>query len=363
MVGKFAGTDKKAPMSLTNSRHVVRGAYAPSLQSSRKRALCTQCTRPKHAPGTGKALRIHGHRSAMRNLEFSSRSSEYVLMWLAFSYRSMTLEEECAAITRLVGLDHFDLERALQRRRLASFVKIADSPDRTVSPTEAQDMDEWPALGVAEQGVHTVASNDNILPLRFQERSMRQFFRDAKLGEIGLRTPASLAHQKIFHTCALLICQSGSDVPVGLKKYAARYWAMHLNSIKMEELRESDVAAALDALGGIMSNEHNVAAGTIETLGVEYQHLVSSPSEPQNDLPRQMMLYARLAQNPPRKVSTLATTWAKTASSDGLSAFMLLAEGHVRNWLSSEDLKSALQSYRFARSALKLVSGWSFPCA
>lgn len=270
-----------------------------------------------------------------------------LLWWLAFSYRPLALNE-CLALLKLHPSDSFHLEEELQGQQLARFLTIVDFEERVESTST-----QHSKLEIQTRNDPDAVYDDGDLPLKFQERSMRGFFRSAKQGETGLRTPQSEAHRQIFIVCSKILCGAAGDVHEGLRKYAANHWALHLSWTEMEQDSEVDKIAGMEALGAIMSNETN-AAMIIEALGVDYDEMYES--FPEGLSLKHMALFATVTDSLGEKVNAATSTWAKAVVSDKLAAFVPLAKGHIANWFQAQDLKSALRSYRFVRSIIKLVS-------
>ncbi|KAJ7788151.1 hypothetical protein B0H14DRAFT_2628538 [Mycena olivaceomarginata] len=144
--------------------------------------------------------------------------------WLAFAYRPMTLDE-CVALLKLIPGKSLDLEEELQ-------------------------------------GQLSAAYNDGIHPLKFQERSMRDFFCSTDTNEqsSSLRTPSSEAHCHIFITSQ----EDSSVAHKCLQKYAVEHWARHLARIKLPV----NQLEFLDAVGKLLTNTNNAAAKIEASLEV-----------------------------------------------------------------------------------------------
>ena len=270
-----------------------------------------------------------------------------LLWWLAFSYRPLTVDE-CLSVLQHSTDGSLNLDQELQGRQLSRFIRIADFEER-LEFAPAQNS----ILEIQSQNNSDAAYNDGDLPLKFQERSIRGFFRGAEKGETGLRTPASEAHRHIFIFCSKVLCSHSDEIHDSLRKYAAEHWAWHLSWTRMLEDSEPDRIAGLDALGAIMTNETG-AAKVIETLGVDYDEI---NEEFKNELLlKNMAWFAKMVDSLDGKVTPTTSAWAKAVVADRLAAFVPLARGHISNWFQSRELKSALRSYRFARAALKMVS-------
>jgi hypothetical protein len=102
-----------------------------------------------------------------------------------------------------------------------------------------------------------------------------------------------------------------------------------------------------------MSNETN-AATAFETLGVDYKEV--NEDFARGLLMKNMAYSARLAVALSGKVNASTLQWAESVNADVHVAFEPLARGHVANWFQADDAKAALRSFKFARSAIDMVS-------
>ncbi|KAI1626267.1 hypothetical protein EDD37DRAFT_607841 [Exophiala viscosa] len=281
--------------------------------------------------------------------EESIPTVKYLLCWLAFSFRPLSLGE-CLALIRLDKGTTFDLEQELQRSCLTNFLKIADVEERL---EERLDFASPEHLVLAPKNAEDPATyNDYDLPLKFQERSMRQFFRNACPCEIGLRTSSTGAHRQMFIACSQLICTPSSEAPHALKMYACRNWMAHLSWTKLSEDSDCDRIQALEALGAIMTNRDNIAK-VFETLEIDYDQIRQGLQ--QGDFLDNLVFWAKLAKTLGSRVNAETSKWANSVVLDKMSAFIPLVKGHCQNWLQADDLRSIKRAYRSTRSALKLT--------
>jgi hypothetical protein len=267
-----------------------------------------------------------------------------LLWWMAYSYRPLTLAE-CLSILQITSESSFDLERELQGRQLARFLRMGDLEER-MTDTAVEDV----KLSIQSQSKSDAPFNDGDLPLKFQDRSMAGFFRG---GDTGLRTIGKDAHREIFIVCSDILCGRMPNAHGGLRQYAARFAILHLSWTSMKDDTEHNRVRALNALGSLMSNETH-AATAFETLGVDYKEVNEDFA---SGLLMQNMAYsARLAVALSGKVNASTSQWAESVNADVHVAFEPLARGHVANWFQADDAKAALRSFKFARSAIDMVS-------
>lgn len=265
-----------------------------------------------------------------------------LLCWLSHSYRPLSLAE-CLSILEISSHSSFDLERELQGRPLARFIRMGEAEER-VKDNTAKDV----KLTIESQNNPDAPFYDRDLPLKFQERSMSGFFGGA---EQDLRTLRKNGNREMFIVCSDILCGRVPSAHEGLRKYAAQFGILHLSWTAIGEYTENDRIRTLNALGNLMGNDHN-AATVIETLGVDYEEI--NDDFDSGILMKDMAYWASQAVLLRGKVNAITSQWADKVSADTHTAFESLARGHVSNWLQAQDLKSALRSFKFARSAIKM---------
>lgn len=297
----------------------------------------------------------------LNGLEEKTASSQVdalksLLAWLSFSWRPLTLADSLQLL-KTVFNSSLDLEAELQSNQLARVLKIAGHHERQSSDTAT----EGTAIEADEDP--DAKYDDSDLPLKFQGRSMRDYFKQARDITEDLRTPAFVAHRKIFLVCCDIICGKTKVQDESLRGYAARTWAYHLSWTKMTRETNGDTIACLEGLGNIMTNAHS-AAYFFQHHGVDYGEIHSDfvDDEPvkdfQNDLLIKNMAYWAdlISKSTSDLLSDSTRAWAKETIEDRKNAFVSLAKAHITEWLQAEDIQSATTSYKFARSCIGLVS-------
>jgi hypothetical protein len=264
--------------------------------------------------------------------------------WLGHSYRPLTLAE-CLSIINITCEDPFDLDRELQGRQLARILRLGDLEER-MTDTEAEDI----KLRVQSGNKADAPLTDGDLPLKFQERSMAGFFGAASE---GLRTNKQDANREIFITSSDILCGRKPTADKGLRQYAATYWLMHLSWSYPGQDSESNRIRSLNALGALMSNETD-AARAVEDRGVDYDRICQGFED--GLLLTDMALWAKMAAPLKGKLTATTDQWAEGVAKDAHTAFDQLARGHVTNWFAAVLPKDAAHSFRFAFTAINLVS-------
>ncbi|EKG11466.1 hypothetical protein MPH_11481 [Macrophomina phaseolina MS6] len=283
-----------------------------------------------------------------------------LFIWLTFSIRPITVSEAMSLARLLPG--QLNLEEELQSQHLSRILRIADleeaidlsSPSRN---SELQELQE-------QQGSTDAAYDDWNLPIKFQERSMRDFFRSAKVSEDpkSLRTPVFEAHRKIFITLSQILCGTvGDAVGDGLRTYAASCWIFHLSWMwyygKSCRSTDDEKVALLEAVCAVLNGEGDVAKN-LELQGVEYDDFGFQNTGPT------MAFFATMAKELGEgRLKESVMHWAEEVAGNSKRAFVNLGKAHIRNWFGATDLKLAQRSYKYARGALALVSYCSVPVA
>ncbi|KAJ4348566.1 uncharacterized protein N0V89_009943 [Didymosphaeria variabile] len=275
-----------------------------------------------------------------------------LFLWIAFAVRPITLSEAMVIVKLSPG--NLDLEEELQDPQLGRFLRIADRIEEVdlSSPSADTDLDD-----LQEQGSrHESASDDWNLPLKFQERSMRDYFRVAKFDEDpdSLRTTGFEAHRQIFVTLSRILCEkSDTGISDRLRGFAGSSWFMHLGWAwwynKLGRPTEEQKIELLEAMAAVFNGEGGSSAN-IEKQDIYYEYLGT------NGLETKVKYFAEVASEVGEgKLKESTSAWIREISTSWEKAFINLAKAHIGRWFSATDLKSAKQSYRFARSALGMT--------
>lgn len=272
-----------------------------------------------------------------------------MFVWLTIGCQALTLGEFISLLNITHG-EAFDIEVELQHEQLAKVLQIAEmeeqadinSPKAKIAKIQA---DVNSGLGVS----------DLDLPLKIRDRSMRHYLRDSTNLELSMGISESSAHLRIFVACVKILRTKKSDVDQGLRVYAAAHWALHLTSIKIEGEARPDQIEALQSLGNLMLNDSDIAS-TLEELNISYGQLPANWSR--GILPSKMSHFAYVAQSLNDRLDPDLVIWADQVMEDQFSAFIPLAKGHLSNLGRADDSEAAQRSFRFAREALHLVSGF-----
>jgi hypothetical protein len=276
-----------------------------------------------------------------------------LFMWLAFAIRPITLSEAMSLVN--ISSEELDLEEELQGQDLARLLRIADRIEKLdVSlPSSGQEFEDLQEQGNRHEG----ASDDWDLPLKFQERSLRDYFRAARSDEDpgSLRINGFEANRQIFVSLSQILCKpTGSGLSDKLRGFATRSWLLHLGWVwwhnKHGRPSDDQKIELLDAIGAVFTAEGEVV-NNIENAEIYYESLGTSHLE------TRMNYFADMAREVGlEKLKESTAVWLNDISGNWQKAFINLTKAHVRKWFSAKDAKSAKRSYWFARSAISYVS-------
>ncbi|KAG6355490.1 hypothetical protein INS49_003452 [Diaporthe citri] len=298
---------------------------------------------------------LHGLEQKTASSQLGALKS--LLAWLSFSGRPLTLADSLQLL-RTVFNSSLDLESELQGNQLARVLKIAGREERQSTDTDSG----GPTISTDDDP--DAKYDDSDLPLKFQGRSMRDYFRQARDATEDLRTPASVAHRKIFLVCCDIICGKIKVQDESLRSYAARNWVHHLSWANITLETNGDSAACLEGLGNIMTNARG-AASFFQNHGVDYEEVHSDfvdelpVTDFENDgLISYMAYWASVILNLATSndfLSQSTVAWAEETIEDRRNAFVPLAKAHIAEWLQVADVESASTSYKFSRSCIALT--------
>ncbi|KAG8161352.1 hypothetical protein KVR01_009616 [Diaporthe batatas] len=295
------------------------------------------------------------HGLEQRTVSSQREDLKSLLAWLSFSFRPLSLADSLQLL-KTVYKSSLDLESELQGNQLARVLKIADRDEHRSSDNDAGEKefntDENP----------DAKYNDRDLPLKFQGRSMRDYFQQAKDITEGLRTPETIAHRKLFLVCCDIICGKIEVEDEGLRNYAAHTWGYHLSWTGLTPETNGDSIACLEGLGKIMTNA-NGAASFMQHHGVDYEEFHSDFADdfPIKDFEGDLLIshiahFASLISNSDSDLLSPGTrAWAKDTIEDKGNAFVSLSKAHIAEWLQAADTEAAMTAYKFARSCIAMT--------
>lgn len=247
--------------------------------------------------------------------------------WLAFSKRPLTLDEANALMgfTRLPA-SFIDEEIGGKSARILALTRLGEKDDAVSDQTSTD------GLELESEELPEPSADDGSFPLRFQERSLREYFRAPHEHEDGLRTTPKAAHMELFFMTISILCGEpiwgihDEKALTVLTDYAAKFWSLHFRDLDVEAASESEVRQVVSYLHKIMTHREKFAK-TIELYGERNADLPSDYSAEFVILINKWAL--RAASLPDNGIPDPTSVWAHE---DPQSFMMELARGHVYNW-------------------------------
>ncbi|KAF2500664.1 hypothetical protein BU16DRAFT_557121 [Lophium mytilinum] len=278
--------------------------------------------------------------------------------WLAYSKRSLTLEEAEDLVKMTVPDGSFDVEDEIIGRS-ARILELARTVDEEEDGNDEGDDDSDSAI----EKVNLEQLSNEQASLTFQERSLREFFKAVDVDDTGLRTPSSAAHLTIFDMAtSTLVTAAQKDIrkeaPI-LSSYAANYWYHHLIEIDLENTSDAETIQVLNALQSILSNAYNVSL-VIETFAFSHKDTYpdSGSVEKVTWIDTMMKWIAKGAGMKDLALPSETREWVSSISENRAGVLIPLARGHVNNWYTSRTRWTINWGFSFAKAALEV---WETP--
>ncbi|KAL7920644.1 hypothetical protein ACQKWADRAFT_298070 [Trichoderma austrokoningii] len=268
-----------------------------------------------------------------------------LLHWLAFSRRVFTLDEVTSLLVYLSRDDSFSLEEIPEVA--AKFFQIGDPALEAASRDGRRNayvgsIEEVEKADSASNNPDDVY-NDGALPVKFKERSMRAFFRDASSLNSDWRFTASEANRQMFLDSVDLVKPEplgpGYSIKETLRLYSA-YWLLgHFADVKLEEHTPQEKAEVMEGFATALS--HTDFAETLSRTGMEYHRNIKSTI---ND---KVALWAENLKVP--EISSLLTpsaaSWWADVATDSRKCRLGMVKGYVRLIYTAADIGAALAAY------------------
>ena len=276
--------------------------------------------------------------------------------WLAFSKQPLTLTEASNLVKLIIGEDDtFSLDEEIEGKsaRILELGKDSVEEDASDSDDEPNDDDDAPLT----QGI---SDEDGSAPLRFQERSLRNFFREMDVDRDGLRTAPPAAHLIIFQMTASILDRPLTDpqstVCTDLREYAANYWSDHLLELDPGTASKHDTFTVIQTLAQILNGGENVVKSMelVSPEGHGYFDCFWGERTPQNHVMMAIRKWFKKARefNP----QDFSIENAMLVSTNPEEEMIPLARAHTRNWWQgAEDWYDTVKSFEFVLSALLMV--------
>jgi hypothetical protein len=205
------------------------------------------------------------------------------------------------------------------------------------------------------------ANTDNSIysPLRFQERSLRQYFRETSVDEAGLRSPPSLAHVTIFNMAVrcldVLVDRDSTDaISYKLQNYAANYWLLHFLDIQPDSIPDKDMQGVIESLHMVFDPSRNILKN-LELHCPRFFGLFAGATDLPEKFLNSLKDWAKRASDLPAGISSNDLSWIQDFSNSPKEVMAQVARGHKSNWFKANTSWEAQRSFLCARAALLIV--------
>lgn len=290
-----------------------------------------------------------------------------VLHLVAFSFRPLLLHEVNSLLDSITGRENFEIQEVLQP--LSGFIRVGDpgadaeararvNAGQGVWMTAVQDLEKS-----GKDDTSRVYS-DASLPVKFRERSMRNFFRsalcspgehsDEKNNRGGnLRWTPSEAHRRLFLITAKLATPNKPEDKLKLggrfHKYATHYCLQHFTKIVPAEHTPAEKGEVLTSAWEIFTNQHNFAS-MIEWNNSKYTDIF------EDKYYEQMPVWADATKAEGVQIGEDVTRWWEELRQNPRKLFLSLGKAHLVRLYKAEDQPSALTRLRGLKNAIEAVS-------
>ena len=277
--------------------------------------------------------------------------------WLAFSKRPLTLTEASSLVSLIIGeQDLFSLDEEIEGKS-ARILELG----RDVTENDIEETDDDPNDDDNAPLTQVHADEDASAPLRFQERSLRNYFRETDTNKDGLRTAPSTANLIIFEMAASILDRPAETLQepawAGLREYAAYYWSDHFRELDPDTTSERDTLTVLRSLAQIFIGKRNVSKSveTVSPDGYGYFECFAGEENSQNHVLLAARKWIQKAANlNQQEFDHDITTFIGARSEEEM---VPLARAHMQNWWEgSEEAYDIVKSFEFVLSALLMVS-------
>jgi hypothetical protein len=279
-----------------------------------------------------------------------------LLHWLAFSRRVLTLDEVTSLLVYLSKDDNFSLEEIPEVA--AKFLQIGDpaldaesrSGRRNGYITSLEDVEKADSTSNSPDDDY----NDGSLPVKFKERSMRAFFRDAASLNSDWCFTVSEANRQILLDSVNLVKPEplgpGHTINESLRLYSAYWLLSHFCDVKLDEHTPQQKAEVME--GFAMALSHTDYAETLSRTGMNYNRSIKGVV---NDKAALWAANLKIEEVSCLLTPSTASWWADVAT-DARNCRLGMAKGYARLIYTAADVGAALTVYKLLYGLLGVVS-------
>jgi hypothetical protein len=196
--------------------------------------------------------------------------------------------------------------------------------------------------------------------LSFQERSLREYFRDNEPNPDSLRSAPSIGNMMMFEAIAAILTtpsniNKGTQAERILQIYCSTHWMKHLQEIKCGELNDDQAANVINSLYAILSNRDNSLRVFEQNWRLEGHTIFGTSEEQEKKALDALHEWAsRAIRTRSSALAPGATDWIRPLIRNQDIIYIILAEAHVANWfLGAQDFWGAYASFLFAHASLE----------
>ncbi|EUC28300.1 hypothetical protein COCCADRAFT_30414 [Bipolaris zeicola 26-R-13] len=277
--------------------------------------------------------------------------------WLAFSKRSLSLAEASNLVQLTLSDNSFDIEEEIIGR--SSRILELTQTRQTEEDTKEDDKEDDETDDTKDDFVFELGYRES--PLSFQDRSLRQYFKSVSVDADGteeFRTPASAAHLTILQMCADIMIKAAKDpedqTSSGVSLYAIQYWYEHLKELDVEKSTDATICQVVTLLYSITQNTNNVAKLFEERARHAELYPERADDTPSAWFDTLLIWAAKASSFADESLDSEVKEWARTVNKDNV--LLLLAKGHVQNWLDARTQWWIPETFRFVKAALRLAN-------
>lgn len=278
-----------------------------------------------------------------------------LLHWIAYSFRSLTLDEVVSLLRLWANDKEFDIEEIPEP--FAKFIQVGDVGADAEARAKIQAQGGWrTSINQLEKSQDaspdTIYLSDGTLPVKFHERSMISFFREAPRKDETRRWKTSEAHRQIFLDCAKMACIESEDkiaIPRPLKTYTVEYMVKHWRKINPKDHSTEEQAAVMEAFGAVMLNKHQFAT-IFDRSSAEYG------GQFEDEAFDRVSEWAQLLEATKSLLSEDVVQWWSDMATNPRNCLLHLIEAHLKRLYTAVNASSAVTFFKVVRDAMQTVS-------
>ncbi|KAJ4251856.1 hypothetical protein NW762_011153 [Fusarium torreyae] len=273
-----------------------------------------------------------------------------LLHWIAYSYRSLSLDEVASLLRVWSDDNNFDVEEIPEP--FTKFIRVgdpgADAEARAKIQAQGGYGTDVSQLDKSQDANPDAIYNDGDLPVKFHERSMRSFFLEPPRKEDSRRWKASEARRQLFLDCAKILSNGDKIVVVeSLKSYAVEYVFDYWREIDPQEHSAEEQIEVMEVFGAIMLNKHQFAT-------LFDQNEVNYDGQFTEEAFAKVSVWAELLDIIKPSLSEEIGQWWSEMAHNPQNCLLHLIKAHLGRVYTAEDEDSAAASFESVKDAMQL---------